>query len=775
MQVSGKFKGTLILLILVASMPYFFVNGKSVVEEEISIDAGPKNWTVLVYMCGDNNLEYFALEDLNEMEAAGGTTAEVNIVSMVDRCAYDYESDYGGTNDWSESRYYTIVGDSLPYSFTSPMNVSLGEKNMGLSQTLDDFISWGLSNYPADKTALILWDHGGGLDGVCWDEDNGDDNLLVDELDIALEGYHFDVIGIDACVMGQFEVLYELKDHCDFYVASMLNEPAYGWDYLSTLGSLIATPSMDAEDFARNACEDYLSYYLGIGYSDPVALSAYNTTAMAGFETLLDDFATELQDALTTNAVDVYDVRMETNSQLFPDIMCDMKEFVDNIALLSIPSLSSAASSLSTKLDDILYVSESSYVTDPYGMWIYLPALPYEYHNDIYIYSNQTDVGGLLNHYYDFEFVENTLWDNFLYSWKTALETVLPTVSTATPYGSTATSGDLIYIYADLPDPGVGYAYKASLYFDAILDYDLYAWSEEYYFNLPNGFQEESATYDENPEEILFLLESATRVFFLIHAYSGSGSFALHITAVDYFDDAYEDNDDVYSAAYLEINTLYNLMYADADFFEVELIAGIPIDIYLNFDSVATDLDLYLAMDNAEYTIVADSLNYYSDEHIHYVPLYSGSFFIWVNYWVGSLPAPYTLEITESPISIEYLTVTPPAPEPGEDITISCEIDSYYPIAEVTLLVSYDGGAEQEIAMTFDGTYYAVTITPPDGVEEVEYAVYIEDDHGYTLTSSVRSISITEDSWFIAFPWFMIPLMILGLASVSLYLKRKRT
>ncbi|MHA1197972.1 MAG: clostripain-related cysteine peptidase, partial [Candidatus Heimdallarchaeaceae archaeon] len=359
MQFSGKLKGTLILLIIIAASPLLFVNSKTVNEDNITINAGSKDWTVLVYMCGDNNLEYFALDDLNEMEAAGGTTADINIVTMIDRCEYDYETPQY-PNDWSEARYYTIVGDNSPGTFTSPMNVSLGEVNMGEAQTLDDFIDWGLINYPSDKTALILWDHGGGLDGVCWDEDNGNDNLLVQEISDALDGYHFDFLGFDACVMGQFEVLYEMKDYCDIYVSSMLNEPGDGWDYYNTLTSLIADPSMDAAELAQHTCEDYVQSYSA--FDVDVTLSAYNTSAFTDVDSLVDDFAMTLTATLDTYAEEVHEARIESNSELFPDAMCDLPDFLSNLQSIPDSAMTAAASALDAKLDEILVVSESSFI-----------------------------------------------------------------------------------------------------------------------------------------------------------------------------------------------------------------------------------------------------------------------------------------------------------------------------------------------------------------------------------------------------------------------------
>jgi len=37
-----------------------------------------------------------------------------------------------------------------------------GESNSGSLDALIDFIKWGIKNYPAERYALILWNHGGG-------------------------------------------------------------------------------------------------------------------------------------------------------------------------------------------------------------------------------------------------------------------------------------------------------------------------------------------------------------------------------------------------------------------------------------------------------------------------------------------------------------------------------------------------------------------------------------------------------------------------------------
>jgi len=65
----------------------------------------PKEWTILVYMNGDNSLEAEAVNDLNEMEQLG-SGERVNIVVQVDRTAgYDSRMD-----DWTDTAELSADG-----------------------------------------------------------------------------------------------------------------------------------------------------------------------------------------------------------------------------------------------------------------------------------------------------------------------------------------------------------------------------------------------------------------------------------------------------------------------------------------------------------------------------------------------------------------------------------------------------------------------------------------------------------------------------------------
>ena len=52
--------------------------------------------------------------------------------------------------------------------------------NMGDPKTLSDFLTYSYKNYPASGYNLILYDHGGAIEGAIYDDFTGD-NLSLDD------------------------------------------------------------------------------------------------------------------------------------------------------------------------------------------------------------------------------------------------------------------------------------------------------------------------------------------------------------------------------------------------------------------------------------------------------------------------------------------------------------------------------------------------------------------------------------------------------------------
>ena len=198
---------------------------------------GLADWTFLVYMAADNNLDPYAGLDLQEMMAVGSTPGMRVIVQ------YDPASSGHPTK-----RYRVTKGNLVALA-------SLGETNTGDPTVLEDFLTWGMRNFPARRYALVLWNHGSGIydnfsstgkaaskgllspsPAVAVDDTSGKDALTTREYALALEraaqaGKPLELVCFDACYMAMAEVAAELAPFTRYLVASEEAVPGNGLDY----------------------------------------------------------------------------------------------------------------------------------------------------------------------------------------------------------------------------------------------------------------------------------------------------------------------------------------------------------------------------------------------------------------------------------------------------------------------------------------------------------------------------------------------------------------
>ena len=120
-----------------------------------------RQWTFMVYMAGDNGkirrpddrllmapMEGAGLRDIREMQNVGSTD-QVAILAQFDTLA-------------ENATYRLYIG---PGGSTDEQ--ALPEQNTGDPNSLRDFIVWGMTAYPAEHFAVVLWNHGTG-----WKEDD---------------------------------------------------------------------------------------------------------------------------------------------------------------------------------------------------------------------------------------------------------------------------------------------------------------------------------------------------------------------------------------------------------------------------------------------------------------------------------------------------------------------------------------------------------------------------------------------------------------------------
>jgi hypothetical protein len=317
----------------------------------------------MVYMAGDNNLDGAALRDIAEM-ARAGSTKDVNILVQLDRIEDNL------------TRRFRITRDG---GFKKDCIESFGDTNTGDPQILYDFVKWAVDNYPADRYALILWNHGSGWwedaksraagpaakkprrrlfrhafpqehRSICYDDTSGGDALDNRELRVvlagicALLGRKIDLLGMDACLMNMVEVAYQLRDSVNVIVGSEIEEPFDGWPYTEILTRLTARPRLDAAALARWIVKSYLLSYAG--KEETVTQSALDVARVEELTMKIGALSEALLAALETDSKLIANA-WRRSPRFYDDNYIDLACFAKNLR-------KKAGADLRAKADDLL-------------------------------------------------------------------------------------------------------------------------------------------------------------------------------------------------------------------------------------------------------------------------------------------------------------------------------------------------------------------------------------------------------------------------------------
>lgn len=273
-------------------------------------------WTVMIHMAADNDLEGYALVDLNELERVG-SSEQVNFLVQLDRSAVHDATD----GDWSGGRRYRVERDDDEDHISSPVLEDLGVIDSGDPATLTDFATWGVQEFPAERYALILWAHGNSWHmtasppppNVSPDYDSGNAiSVARGELAASLApvaeaiGAPLDLLGMDACRMGSWEVGWVLAPYAETYVSSQATVATTGWPYDSLADLLVDDPQLDGRALGDAITTAYFAAFgftlsavdLGLAPDLADALDQLASAMMATGQAprLLQDGAAEAQD-----------------------------------------------------------------------------------------------------------------------------------------------------------------------------------------------------------------------------------------------------------------------------------------------------------------------------------------------------------------------------------------------------------------------------------------------------------------------------------------------
>ncbi len=240
--------------------------------------AEAREWTILVFLNGHNNLDSFGTDDINEMEAVGSSQERAIVVQWA-----SMKSD--------TTKRLLVRKDRNPTNVSSPVIEEMPRVDMGDYQALIEFIQWGMEKYPAKHYFVDVWNHGSGwhlreeeelFRSISHDDISGN-HITTEQLGLAMRtvfettGNRIDIYGSDACLMGMHEVSEEMREAVDYFVGSEELEPGPGWPYDTWLAELAKNPEATPRELGTYLVEEYVKSYQdgSQGYAD-VTLAMYD-------------------------------------------------------------------------------------------------------------------------------------------------------------------------------------------------------------------------------------------------------------------------------------------------------------------------------------------------------------------------------------------------------------------------------------------------------------------------------------------------------------------
>lgn len=220
-----------------------------------------KEWSMLLFLNGNNNLDGWATEDLLEMERVG---SQAGFHVVVQWSSLERKK--------TERRYIQKRPEGAPADQVhSPVIEDMGLVDMGDWRTLAEFLEWGIENFPARKHFVAVWDHGTGWHELRASDISQDDFtgnwITTQQLGWALKraaqklGHPVDFYASDACLMGMLEVATELSPSVRIYGGSVADIPVTGWPYEAFLAEWSERPEITAEELGKLLSQTYFEHY----------------------------------------------------------------------------------------------------------------------------------------------------------------------------------------------------------------------------------------------------------------------------------------------------------------------------------------------------------------------------------------------------------------------------------------------------------------------------------------------------------------------------------
>ena len=287
-------------VITVTSVDGGFTNTVTITVKNEQLDA----YTILLYLCGSD------LESSGATSISGGYATKdlKEILSVSCPSNVNFVIQTGGASAWS-TKYgisATKIGRYHVNNKSLVQDASLDQANMGDYETYRDFLEWGMVTYPAKKYGVIMWNHGGAMEGVCYDENYDDDSLLNSEVVngvydarlLAGVSEKLEFIAYDVCLMAVQDVAEYNSYNFNYMVASQESESGNGYDYDAWLPTLYNNPTtVNTVTLLTKIADTFIAEQ---GTTSDQTQAVYDLSKMPAYYTAFENLAAKLRTLITS-------------------------------------------------------------------------------------------------------------------------------------------------------------------------------------------------------------------------------------------------------------------------------------------------------------------------------------------------------------------------------------------------------------------------------------------------------------------------------------------
>jgi hypothetical protein len=336
---------------------------------------------ILLYLVG-SDLETEHGTGTGDLEEIAASYEIATLNENFNRSQLDIVVAFGGANNpgWQGMKVATadqLMADKKTGKFGNG-NYLYSDPNadMGSEQSLEKFLSIVKASRTADRTILILSDHGNSYDGIGID-DKTKNGLKMGDIDNALKtsGMIFDPVMFDACLMASVEVGKTVQPYTGLMLGS--EEIQRGsYSYSNVIDPLVSNVNTDSQTVMKKVADSYID---SKGKPKAKTMSIIDETKMTAVRNSLNDLGVKLNTVAETDQ-GLHDLKSAYNDAVSLGVMegskptsVDLISLLENIKKKRPELAADVDATISIVKAAVIYERHNEYSPTVYGLSIASP------------------------------------------------------------------------------------------------------------------------------------------------------------------------------------------------------------------------------------------------------------------------------------------------------------------------------------------------------------------------------------------------------------------